>query len=96
MSNLLSGPMPANGAVLTNLYAETNATVKNTDAATVAVIDNAGGPPLLSCTVNSTEKNHCSSNGPSPLVPAGHRLEVKVTAIGPSANNKQWQVSFRY
>ena len=96
MSNLLTGPMPNNGAVLTDLYAETNATVKGTDTATVAVIDYAGGPPLLSCTVNSTTKTYCSATGPSALVPAGHRLEVKVTASGPSANNKQWQVSFRY
>jgi hypothetical protein len=96
MSNLLSGPMPASGAVVSNLYAETNTTVKGPDTATVAVIDYVTGGTLLSCPVNSTTKNYCSNTGSSAFVPAGHRLEVKVTATGSSANNKQWQVSFRY
>ena len=97
MSSVLSGPMPANGAVVSNLYAETNATVKGTDSATIAVIDyTAGGPPLLSCPVTSATKYNCSNPGSSALVLAGHRLEVKVTSTGWSANNKQWLVSFRY
>jgi hypothetical protein len=29
-------------------------------------------------------------------VAAGDKIEVKVTANGPSGNNKQWQVTFRY
>ena len=85
----------ATGAVVANLYAETNATLSGKDSATVAVIDNATGATLLSCTVERP-KNSCSSTGPSLPVAAGHRIEVKVTATGSSANYKAWQVSFRY
>ena len=47
-STLLSGPMPMGGAVVSNLYAETNAVLTGKDTATVAVIDNATGATLLS------------------------------------------------
>ena len=63
---------------------------------TVAVIDNATGATLLSCTVNATSKGSCSNTGSSPPVAPGHRIEVKVTANGSSCNNRAWQVSFRY
>ncbi len=96
VSNQLLGPMSASGAVVSNLYAETNATVKGSDTATITVIDYTTGGELLSCQVNSTTKNYCSNTGSSALVPAGHKLDVKVTATGASANNKPWQVSFRY
>jgi len=81
---------------VTNLYAETNATVTGKDAATVVAIDNTTGEQLLACTVNSTTRNYCSNTGSSPPVAPGHKIEVKVTASGWSANNKQWQVTFRY
>jgi hypothetical protein len=81
---------------VTNLYAETNATVKGSDTASVEAIDNTTGVALLSCTVNSTTKNHCSNTGSSAPVAAGDKIEVKVTANGPSGNSKQWQVTFRY
>ena len=95
-SSLLSGPIPANGAVVSNLNAETNATLSGKDSATVAVIDNTTGATLLSCTVNSTSKGSCSNTGSSAPVAPGHRIEVKVTANGSSCNNRAWQVSFRY
>src|ERR1035437_1673196 len=65
-SGLLTGPIPANGAVVSNLNAETNATLSGKDSATVAVIDNATGATLLSCTANATSKGSCSNTGSSP------------------------------
>ena len=50
MSSMLAGPTPAGGATVTNLYADSNATVKGSDTALVAVIDNTTGATLLSCT----------------------------------------------
>jgi hypothetical protein len=96
MSNFLAGPTPANGATVTNLYADSNATVKGSDAALVAVIDNTTGATLLSCTVNSTTVNHCSNTTESGSAAAGENLEVKVTATGSSGNSKSWRVRFRY
>jgi hypothetical protein len=96
ISALLSGPIPAGGATVSNLYAETNATVKGTDTVSVEAIDNTSGVALLSCAVDSTTKNHCSNSGASVPVAAGDRIEVKITASGKSGNNKQWQVTFRY
>ena len=88
--------MPANGATVTNLYAETNATLTGKDTVLVAVIDNGSGATLLSCTINVATKNYCSNPGTSPPVAAGNKVEVKVTANGGSGSNKQWQVAFRY
>jgi hypothetical protein len=95
-SPFIAGPMPANGAVVSNVYADTNASVSGSDKVEVAVIDNTTGSTLLSCTVNSTSKNHCSNTGSSGSVAAGNNIEVKVTASGPSGNNKSWRVRFRY
>jgi hypothetical protein len=95
-SPLLAGPMPAGAATVADLYAVTNATVTGGDTVTVAVVDNTtGGPPVLSCTVTSTNKNHCSNTG-SGAVAAGDNLEVRVTATGPSGNHASWRVTFRY
>jgi hypothetical protein len=47
MTSLLAGPTPANGATVTNLYADSNATVKGSDTALVAVIDNTTGATRL-------------------------------------------------
>jgi hypothetical protein len=96
ISNLLTGPMPANGAVVSNLYAETNATLSGKETATVTVIDNTTGATLLSCPVNSTSKNYCANTGESPHVAPGHRIEVQVTGTSSYGNNKAWEVSFRY
>ncbi len=95
-SDLLTVPMPANGATVTNLYAETNATLGGSATALVAVIDNGTGVTLLSCMVNSTSRNICSNTGASPPVAPGQRIEVKVAATGASAKNRPWLVSFRY
>jgi hypothetical protein len=93
---LLAGPTPAGGATVSNLYADSNATVSGKDTVLVAVIDNTTGATLLSCTVNSTTKKSCSNTSGSGPVAAGDNIEVKLTATGPSGNNKQWRVRFRY
>ncbi|HEV3284591.1 MAG TPA: hypothetical protein VG010_10325 [Solirubrobacteraceae bacterium] len=95
-SSLLAGPTPAGGATVSNLYADSNASVSGTDTVLVAVIDNTTGVTLLSCTVTKTSKGSCSNTGGSPSVLAGANIEVKVTATGSSGNNKQWRVRFRY
>ena len=98
MSNFLAGPTPANGATVTNLYADSNATVKGSDTALVAVIDNTTGATLLSCKVDSTTVNHCSNTTESGSAAAGDNIEVKVTATpaNGSGNSKSWRVRFRY
>jgi hypothetical protein len=60
-----------------------------------AVIDNTTGATRLSCTVSSPRK-HCSAASGSGSAAAGDKIEVKVTATGPSGNNKGWQMTFRY
>jgi hypothetical protein len=100
LSPLLAG-MPENGGHVSNLYAETNASVSGTDTATVTVIDNTSGAVLLSCTVTSTSKGVCSNAATAATAAApGDRLEVQVTNTSPrrswSCNNKQWSVRFRY
>jgi hypothetical protein len=98
MSNFLAGPTPANGATVTNLYADSNATVKGSDTVLVAVIDSTTGATLISCTVNSTTVNHCSNITESGSAAAGENIEVKVTATpaNGSGNSKSWRVRFRY
>ena len=81
---------------MTNLYADTNATVTGTDAVLVSVIDNSTGATLLSCTVDSTTVNHCSNTTESGSAAAGENIQVKVTASGSSGNGKSWRVRFRY
>jgi hypothetical protein len=95
-SILLAGPTPAGGATISDLYADMEGTVSGSDTAAVAVIDNTTGATLLSCTVNSTSKNHCSNTG-SGTAAAGDNLEVQVSAnpSNGSGNNKQWRVRFR-
>jgi hypothetical protein len=96
IGGLLTGPIPASGATVTNLYAETNAIVSGKDTVRVEAIDNTNGAALLACTINSTIKNHCANTGASVPVTGGDKIEVRVTATGSSGNNKQWQVTFRY
>jgi hypothetical protein len=95
-SNLLAGPTPDNGAAPSNLYADTNGTVKGSDTVVVAVIDNATGATLISCTVNAATVNYCASASGSGSAGAGDNLEVAVTATGPSGNKGSWRVRFRY
>jgi hypothetical protein len=92
----LAGPTPANGATVTNLYADTNAVVSGADTAEVEVIDNTTGASLLSCTVNSANKSNCSNASGSGPVLAGENIEVRVSAKGVSGENKLWRVRFRY
>jgi hypothetical protein len=92
----LAGPMPADGATVTTLYADSNATVTGTDTVTVAVIDNTTGAELLSCIVNSTNINHCENGIGSGSAAAGDNIEVKLTIHGTSGNGKSWRVRFRY
>jgi len=92
----LSGPMPANGAVVSNLYAETSVPLSGTETAAVEVIDNTTGATLLTCTVTASSSGVCSNTGSSSFVAAGNKLEVKVTNESLSANTDAWDVSFRY
>src|ERR1700680_2794763 len=68
------------GATVTNLYADSNATVTGTDTVLVAVIDNTTGATLLSCTVNKTNKNSCFNSSGSGSAAAGGNIEVKLSA----------------
>jgi hypothetical protein len=95
-STRLAGPTPANGATVTNLYADSNAAVSGTDTVLVAVIDNTTGATLLSCTVDSTNKSSCSNSSGSGSAAAGDNVEVKLTATGASGDKKLWRVTFRF
>jgi hypothetical protein len=95
-SSLLAG-MSADGGNVSNLYAETSATVGSKEEATVAVIDNTkASTTLLSCAVLAT-KSTCSNTATALVAAAaGDRLEVKITSTGTNCNNKEWYVRFRY
>jgi hypothetical protein len=93
---LLAGPTPANGATVSNLYVDSNASLSGSDTMLVAVIDNSTATTLLSCTVTKASKGACSNASGSGAVAAGENIEVKLTATGSSGNNKQWRVRFRY
>jgi hypothetical protein len=95
-SNLLAGPTPNNGGTPTNLYVDTNATVKGSDTATVAVVDNTSDASLIYCTVNSSNVNHCFATSGTGSVGPGDNIEVKVTASGSSGDKASWRVRFRY
>jgi hypothetical protein len=95
-STLLAGPTPANGASVTNLYADSSAVVSGTDTVLVAVIDNTTGATLISCTVTSSSPHSCSNTSGSGAVAAGENIEVKLTATGTSGNSKLWRVTFRF
>jgi hypothetical protein len=95
-SNLLAGPATDNGEVVSQLYADANTPVFGVQTAKVEVIQNNPVVPLLACTVTGGA-NWCAAAGPpSPLVPPGANIEVRVKAAGGSANNKHWRVRFRY
>jgi hypothetical protein len=96
VSKLLSLAMPANGATVSNLYAATSATVSGSDTAVVEVIDNTTSTVLLTCTVNSTNKNTCTNNSATGAAAAGNKLEVRITTTGTSGAGKGWEVTFRY
>jgi hypothetical protein len=93
---LLAGPTPANGATVSNLYADSNASVSGSDTVLVAAIDNTTAATLLTCTVTKVSKNACSNTGSSGPVAPGDNIEVKLTVTGSSGNLKQWRVRFRY
>jgi hypothetical protein len=77
--------MPANGAVVTNLYADTSASVSGADSMLVAVVDNTKAVALLSCTVDSTSKTTACTPAGRVLPGAGDNLEVRVTRRVPAA-----------
>jgi hypothetical protein len=88
--------MPANGATVSNLYAQTSATVTGSDTATVEVVDNSTSTLLVSCTVNSTTVSECGNNQSTGKAVAGNKLEVEITTSGTSSSKKGWEVTFRY
>lgn len=95
-SNLLAGPTAANGAIVTSLYANTNATLSSQESVLVSVIDNTTGATLLSCTVTSTSDRSCSNAKGSGSAAPGENIGVKVTSSGSKGYNKAWRVRFRY
>jgi hypothetical protein len=105
-SKLLAGPTPANGATVTNLYADSTAHMPpgSPEGVLVAVIDNTTGATLLSCTVSSPMPSGgpsgatCSNASGSGTAAAGDNIEVRLTAqfVGPGNNEKAWRVRFRY
>jgi hypothetical protein len=95
-SNLLAGPAPGSGETVTDLYADTNATLGSRESVLVAVIDNTTGATLLSCTVTPTSNHSCSNASESGSAAPGENIEVKVTGSGSACNNKAWRVRFRY
>jgi len=95
-SNLLAGPAPASGETVTNLYADTNATLSSKESALVSVIDNTTGATLVSCTVTSSSNHSCSNAKESGSAAPGDNIEVKVTGSGSACNDKAWRVRFRY
>jgi len=92
----LSLAMPANGATVSNLAANTSATLTGSDTAVVEVIDNTTGASVLSCTVNSSTVNHCTNNASTGTAAALTKLEVRITTTGTSGASKDWEVTFRY
>lgn len=84
--------MPANGAVVSNMYAETSVPLSGTETAAVEVIDNTTGATLLTCTITASSNGVCSNTGSSVFVGAGNKLEVKVTNNAVSANTDAWNV----
>ncbi len=95
-SPLLAGPTPDNGATVSNLYADTSVTLRSSETATVAVIDNTKQTTLLSCAVESN-KSSCATPGPGGTAEPGDNIEVKVTDPGSRCNNRaSWVVRFRY
>jgi hypothetical protein len=95
-TNSRLAPMPANGATVTNLYADTGASVSGADTVLVAVVDNTKAVTLLSCTVDATSKNHCLNASGSGSAAAGDNIEVKLTASGASGDKAKWRVTFRF
>jgi hypothetical protein len=99
-SGLLAGPTPNNGATPSQLYADTEAAVTGTATMTVEVVDNTTSAVLISCTVNSTNKNHCFKESGSGKAEPGENIEVRLAANPNtdknSGNNKAWRVRFRY
>jgi hypothetical protein len=95
-SSLLAGPAPASGETVTNLYADTNATLSSRESALVSVIDNTTGKTLLSCTVTSTSNHTCSNSKESGTAAPGENIEVRVSSSGSNCNDKQWRVRIRY
>jgi hypothetical protein len=81
---------------VSNLEAVTSGPVNGQETWTVAVINNATGATLLSCTVTSSSANSCSNAGTSAPAAAGANLEVKVTTNEILRLGLPWRVSFRY
>jgi hypothetical protein len=84
--------VPAAGATVSNLVAETNTAPASGQSYTVEVLDN--GSAIYSCSVTAGNTT-CSSTASGVAVTAGHRLQVKITNVG-GAPNKLWRVAFRY
>jgi hypothetical protein len=89
-------PAPAGGAVVTDLYAQTNASASGSDTADISVIDDTTGTTLLSCAVNASTVNYCEDSADSVAVAAGDSIKVEITDSGGAVDGALWRVSFRY
>jgi hypothetical protein len=89
-------PMPGNGGEVSDLYADSSATVAGSDTVAVEVIDDTTGAKLIGCTLTSSSPHSCSNTSEAGSAAAGDNVEVKVTANGASGNEKAWRVTFRF
>jgi hypothetical protein len=90
------GPVPAAGATVSDLYAQTSANVGGGDTADVTVIDNTTGTTLLTCEVTVLTTNNCEDALGSATAAAGDSIEVEITDNSSAVDGNLWRVSFRY
>ena len=90
----LLGPLPAAGAMVSNLVALSNLTQPVGQSALVEVVNNSSGVPVLGCMIAATT-SACQNTGPAVSVAAGSYLEVRITLVG-GATDRNYRVSFRY
>jgi len=95
-SNLVVGPAPATGEMVSDLAADTSGSLGGADRAIVKVLNEVSGATLQECEVNSFNKNHCEKLAAGGHVPAFANIEVKIQTFGLGAYENQWRVRFRY
>jgi hypothetical protein len=83
---------PANGATVSNLYAEVSAAPTGGESYTIDVMDN--GTAIYSCSITAGNSS-CTNTAGGVGVSSGHRLQVKITHVG-GAPNAKFRASFRY
>lgn len=87
-----SAAAPANGATVSNLYAEVSTAPTGTQQYTVNVTDN--GSAIYSCNITAGNTT-CTNTTAGIAVSSGHRIQVKITIVN-AAPARAFRVSFRY